>query len=246
MIGQLCSELLKLGSTRTGLGLFLAMLGLVALVVGLHALALPIDTLAAGSGQLQVLVQGQRIASLFAGLLGALSITGEFRHGTIRPTLLATPRRGRVMAAKVWAGVLVGIPCGLAAAVVAAGVGIASLAARGLEIGLDGGTYALLIAGGTAASALWAAIGVGFGAVMRRQVPTVVVLCIWLLFFEGLLFGDLGLSDVGRFLPGALAMAVAGGGQPLLGPGLALLLLTLYAVVAASAGSILMSRRDVA
>lgn len=85
-----------------------------------------------------------------------MSITVEFRHGTIRPTILATPRPGRVVAAKVGVSMLIGIAFGLTAAAVAAGVGSASLAARGLEIRLDGG-----------------------------------------LFVEGLLFGDVGLSDVG-------------------------------------------------
>jgi hypothetical protein len=49
---------------------------------------------------------------------------------------------------------------------------------------------------------LWAAIGVGVGAVVRHQVPTVVGICAWLLFFDCLLAGDLvGLGDVFKFLP---------------------------------------------
>jgi len=127
------------------------------------------------------------LGTLFAALLGAMSITGEFRHGTIRPTFLTTPRRGRVVAAKVWASMLIGVAFGLIAAAVAAGVGSAALAARGVKIQLDGGDYALLLAGGAAAAGLWAAIGVGLGAVVRNQVPTVVGLCAWLLFVEGLL-----------------------------------------------------------
>ena len=34
-------------------------------------------------------------AGLFAALVGVLSVTGEFRHGTIRPTLLFSPARAR-------------------------------------------------------------------------------------------------------------------------------------------------------
>jgi ABC-2 type transport system permease protein len=69
----------------------------------------------------------------------------------------------------------------------------------------------LLVSGGAAAAALWAAIGVGVGALVRNQVPTLIGICAWLLFVEGLLAGDLvGLGEVGRFLPGAAAAAISG------------------------------------
>ena len=109
MTAQLRAELLKHRSTYTNLGLFLAMLGLVLLAVLLHGVALPADRLESGSDQVQVFRFGSLLGALFAGLVGALSITGEIRHGTIRPTFLITPRRGRVIAAKIVASGLVAI-----------------------------------------------------------------------------------------------------------------------------------------
>ncbi len=246
MKALLRAELLKQGSTRTGLGLFAAMLGLVLLAVLLHSL-LPAEDLARRNSQLVVLGRGEFLGTLFAALLGALSITSEIRHGTIRPTFLFTPRRGRVVAAKVSVSTLVGAGFGLVAGAVAAAVGTAALGARGIDVGLDGGDYALLVLGAGAAGALWAAIGVGVGALVRHQVPTMIGICAWLLFVEGLLAGDLvGLGEVGRYLPGAAAAAISGQ-EPgtLLAPAAGLVLLALYAAVAALAGWFATSRRDV-
>ncbi len=101
MTAQLRAELLKQRSTRTNLSLLSAMLGLVLLAVLLHGLALPAEHLDSTSEQLTVVVGwGEKLGALFAALLGAMSITSEIRHGTIRPTFLVTPRRARVLAAK--------------------------------------------------------------------------------------------------------------------------------------------------
>jgi ABC-type transport system involved in multi-copper enzyme maturation permease subunit len=244
MNAQLRSELLKLRTTRTNLWLFAAMVGLVLQVILLHVLGLPAENFDRPSNQLEVLGRGEMLGTLFAALLGALSMTGEFSHGTIRPTFLVTPRRGRVLMAKVWASALYGSAFGLIAAAVATGAGSAGLTARGLELQLDGGDYALLLAGATAAAALWAAIGVGLGAVLRNQVPAVVGIAAWLLFVEGLFGEQVGLGDIGRFMPGALGMA-ASGQEPLLGPGIAVFLLALYTAFAAAGGWVATSRRDV-
>src|SRR5690606_9377375 len=40
------------------------------------------------------------VAYLIPLILGILSVTGEFRHRTIVPTFIISPRRGRVLAAK--------------------------------------------------------------------------------------------------------------------------------------------------
>lgn len=242
------AELFKQRSTRTNLGLFSAMLGLVLLAVLLHTLGLPAEDLGGESEQLTgVLGRGVFLGALFAALLGAMSITAEIRHGTIRPTFLVTPWRGQVVAAKVGASTLIGAGFGLAAGAVAAGAGTAALGVRGIEVQLDGGDYALLVAGGVASAALWAAIGVGLGAVVRNQVPTLVGILAWLLFVEGLLVGDVaGVSDVGRFAPGAAGEAISGlDPDRLLAPAVGLVLLALYAAAAAAAGWLATSRRDV-
>jgi len=242
------AELLKQRSTRTGLGLFAAMLGLVLLAVLLHGLGLPAEDLGTTNVQLMVLGRGEFIGVLFAALLGAMSITAEIRHGTIRSTFLVTPRRGRVVAAKVWTSILIGTGFGLVAGAVAAAAGTAALRARGIDVQLDQDDYVLLVVGSAGAAALWAAIGVGVGALVRNQVPTLIGICAWLLFVEGLLAGDVagGLGDVGRLLPGAAAAAVSGQDPgTLLAPWVGLVVLGSYAAAAALAGALAISRRDV-
>jgi ABC-2 type transport system permease protein len=241
------AELFKQRSTRTGLGLFGAMLGLVLFVVLLHGLGVAAESADSTSEQLTVVFAwGEVLGALFAALLGAMSITAEIRHGTIRPTFLVTPWRGRVVAAKVSASILIGAGFGLLAGAVAAAVGTAALRARGIDLQLDGGDYALLLAGGAAAAALWAAIGVGLGAVVRHQVPALVGLCVWVLFVENLLVGDIaGVGDVGRLLPGNAGRAISGQDpDTLLAPAVGLVLLALYAAAAAVAGWLATARRD--
>jgi ABC-2 type transport system permease protein len=248
MRAQLRAELLKLRSTGTGVGLVVSMLGLILLVVLLHGLGPGPEHIGTTEQQLtMVFGRGEYLGALFAALLGALSVTSEYRHGTIRPTLLVNPARGRVVVAKVWAGMLIGAGFGLVACALAAGVGTVALAARGIEVQLGVDDYTLLLLGGSAAAALWAAIGVGLGALVRDQVPTLIGICAWLLFVEGLLVGDIAdVAAVGRLAPGAAAAAVSGQDpDTLLAPGIALVVLALYAAASAAAGALATERRDV-
>jgi ABC-type transport system involved in multi-copper enzyme maturation permease subunit len=243
---ELRSELLKQRSTLTNLGLLMGMLGLVLFAVVLHGLGLAAELLDSRSEQLMTFGRGEFLGALFAALLGALSITSEIRQGTIRPTFLGTPQRGRVVAAKVVASTLIGAGFGLAASALSAGVGTVALEVRGVDIQLDGGDHALLVAGGAGAAALWAAIGVGVGAVVRSQVPTVVGIAAWLLFVEGLLAGDALDLDVSRFAPGAAAEAISGQDPgTLLAPWLGAIVLVVYVGAAVAAGWAATTRRDV-
>jgi ABC-type transport system involved in multi-copper enzyme maturation permease subunit len=248
MRGQLRSELLKQRTTSTNVLLLVSMGGLIALVVVLHMLTLPAHDLSDRQGQLKVFGLGTTFGMMFASLLGAMSVTGEIRHGLIRPTFLATPKRARVIAAKVAASTIAGTALGLLAEVLAAGVGSAALSGRGLHIAPTGADFAQLLAGGAVAAALWAVIGVGVGAIVRNQVGAVLGLVVWQLFVEMTLIGSL--PSAGKFAPGATAGAIAGAilqqtSSYLLAPVLGALVVVGYAAATTAVGLITTARRDV-
>src|SRR6266508_3098149 len=242
MTGQLRAELLKQRSTQTTVSLLLAMVGLVALASALHVLAPAASDLASLKHQLQVFEVGTRVGMLFAGLVGAMAITAEIRHGTIPPSFLVTPRRGPVIAAKLAVSGLAGIVLGLLAEGLGAGAATVAFSARGIENQLSGGDYLQLLIGGAAAAALWATIGLGVGALVRNQVGTIVGLCAWMLLIENLLQFVPGAA---RYAPGAAGLALAGRPDEL--PAAAgALMLVLYAVAASAGGWLATLRRDVA
>jgi ABC-2 type transport system permease protein len=243
MIGQLRSELLKQRSTQTTLYLFLAMFGLVALAVTMHVLTLSAGDLASRARQLDVFQVGSLAGMLFASLAGAIAITAEIRYGTIRPTFLITPRRGPVIAAKLAISGLTGMVFGLLAEGLMAGDAAAAFAVRGIGNQLTGGDYLQLLAGGTAAAALWAAVGVGIGALVRNQVGALVGLCAWVFLIESTFQSFL--PDVARVLPAGAGLALTGSSGKL-PAGVAALLLILYAASAAAAGWRATLRRDIA
>jgi hypothetical protein len=67
---------------------------------------------------------------LLATLAGLISVTSEFRYGTIRPTLLFEPRRRVVLGAKLVAAALAGVLFAIACVAVAFGAGLGILALR--------------------------------------------------------------------------------------------------------------------
>jgi ABC-type transport system involved in multi-copper enzyme maturation permease subunit len=249
MSGLLRAEILKLRTATTTLGLTAAMLGLVCLVVLVHALALPLEN-SSRNDQLHVFSWGG-LGVIFAALLGALAITGELRSGTIRPTYLATPRRRRVLFAKLIVGAAAGALYGLVATVLTLGLASAILTARGVPVRIDGGDYAQLVAGWTLAAALWSTLGLGVGALIRSQVTMLIGLTAWLLFVENLLLAQL--PEVIRFFPGAAASAMSGttvtGEVPsepaLLAPVAGALLLAVYAIGTMLASTFATEHRDV-
>jgi ABC-2 type transport system permease protein len=241
--GQLRAELLKQRSTQTTFYLFLALFGLVALAVTMHVLALSAADLATRSNQLDVFQVGSRAGMLFAGLAGAIAITAEIRYGTIRPTFLVTPRRSPVLVAKLAISAVVGLVFGLLAEGFMVADALIGFAARGIDIQLTVGDYVQLLAGGAAAAALWAAAGVGIGALVRNQVGALVGLCAWMFVVESV--SESFVPDVGRLMPGGAGLALAGNSDELSGT-VAGLLLVIYAVAASAAGWLTTLRRDVA
>ena len=189
-------------------------------------------------------------AAPFALVLGLLAVTTEIRHGTITPTLLATPSRGRVVAAKLVAHLLAGLAIGVAAFVVdvvlvgGSSPRAASRAAPRSARRCAGG------AGIAASAALLAGLGVGVGALVRNQVGALVGGFAWLFVLEPLLTAIPTVGEqIERFGVGGLLDALdgvdAGSGGDLLAQVPAGLVLAGYAVLAALGGAALLRRRDV-
>jgi ABC-2 type transport system permease protein len=150
-----------------------------------------------------------RLAGLLAAFLGSVAMSGEYRHGTIVPTLLATPRRGRVVAAAALANLLTGAAIGLAATLTAVLGTAAVLALTGTDPAVTAAGVAAAVAGGTAWAALAALLGFGVGAVARNQPLAVALVAVVLLALDQVLAS--GLPEVARWLPRQLGAAVAAG-----------------------------------
>jgi ABC-2 type transport system permease protein len=181
-------------------------------------------------------------------VLGILVVATEFRHGTITPSLLAVPDRPRLVLAKVIAALAAGFLLCLVASALAAAIGQGLLSARDIDTGIGAGRTARLIAGGAVAGALFAAIGVGLGALVRNQVGAIIGALGWIFLVEPLLGIIPGASDaIGRWFPSGAAAAVAGTAtiDDPLGQVPAGLLLAAYAAAFALAGALLMRRRDI-
>jgi ABC-2 type transport system permease protein len=243
VIAQIKAELLKVRSTRTTLGLLLGMIALILLFSLLTGLLSQASALTSTEHQRQVLSLGS-LAGLFSALAGVLLVTSEYRYGTIRPTFLFTPRRPRVLVAKLAAGLLAGIVFGVLGEGVGFGIGYLILDARGISFSLSGGDVALLVLGTLAATSLWGAMGVGLGAILRNQVGAVITLLAWGFIVDNLLFGLV--PSVGRFTPTRAQDAFIGlTTEHLLSPAAGGLVLVAWVVVLAVIGLPLVTRRDV-
>jgi hypothetical protein len=245
MSGQLRSELLKIRTTRTVAVLLLALAGLTLLGVVVEGLSATVAELSTEDVQRRLIGDyGASNAALLAALTGLLLVTCEFRYGTIRPTLLFEPRRHVVLAAKFAAVALTGIVFGIVCVALSFGSGLAVLAVRGTDYEVTGTHTMVLLAGPVAASALTAILGAAIGAMVRNQVGAIVVLIVYTLVVESLIFS--AAPSIGRYLPGLASSAL--GGMPddhLLVPGIAGAVALLWTAVFAAGALARTSRSDI-
>lgn len=195
---------------------------------------------------------------VFPLVLGALAITGEYRHRTLTSSLVVDPSRGRLLVAKAVVQGVFGALLGLASVVgVVLGTGTA-LALTGSPTHLDSATVWATLGLTVVALALWGMVGVGFGALVPNQVASIVAILAFTQLLEPILRVGLGAagdvaSQISLFFPGAAAEALVGASLyamvgatddvlPQWAGGLVLLA---YAVVFAVVGRFTTLRRDV-
>jgi ABC-2 type transport system permease protein len=240
------AEFFKLRTTRTSWAVTLGSIGLVVIISLIAALTAEFTEPDTDPGQDLLQIGG--LVQIFALVLGILSVATEFRHGTITPSLLAVPDRGRLVAAKVLTGLVAGALLGLVAAGLCAVIVLPLLSSRDIASELDSGEVIELIAGNTAACALYAAIGVGLGSLIRNQVGAIIGALGWIFLVEPLLTLIPGFEDfIARWFPTGAANALAGTAtnSDALDQLPAGLLLLVYAALFVAAGLLVLRGRDV-
>jgi ABC-2 type transport system permease protein len=240
------AEVFKLRTTRTFYGLVGGALGLVLLIV-----ILATATSGKGDVSLRDSIGISGFAQVFALLLGIIAVTSEFRHGTITPSLLVVPDRVKLILAKLGASIGTGLALGLVATGLAWLIGTLILDARGVASVLSGSDVTKMIVGGTVATGLYAALGVGVGALVRNQVGAIVGSLVYLFVLENLLTIAKPLRDpVAKYGFGGVGQGLTGTGDPTADhPPLdqvpAGLLLAAYCAIFLIAGIALMKKRDI-
>jgi ABC-2 type transport system permease protein len=245
------AELCKLSSTLTSRLLVPAAMLLTALftviTVASQGHAEGVHTLSSSSG-LQAVLNAAAPAELFSLILGILSVAGERRWGTEVSTFLVTPRRERVLGAKLVVGAALGTVLGICCCAVTLAIAHPMLAGDGVSLPVTGSATLQVFGGIVLVSTLYGAIGVGLGALIPSQTIAVTAALIWSLVIEN---GAIAAWTAGgRWLPGGAAAAVTRAtlpyGSRLLHPGAAIVLLIAYGIGFALVGTARMARRAVA
>jgi ABC-2 family transporter protein len=119
--------------------------------------------------------------------VAVLFITSEYRQGMIRTTFAASPRRGRVLAAKAIVVGATSFVVGLVASFASVFIALPILRANGLAPpvfqvpSLSDGPVLRAIAGTAAVLALLAVLGLAAGAILRRSPGAIIVVVVPLL-----------------------------------------------------------------
>ncbi len=151
---------------------------------------------------------------VFPLLIGTLMATAEFRHKTLTPTFLATPRRSRVLWAKVAVGVVFGVLYGIIGVASAVLPSAGLLAAYDLDTQLAEPDMWAMFGRMVLAYVLWVVVGIGVGTLVRNQVGAIVGVLVFTQFIEPIARTAAGfleqLAPAMNYLPGAASDALVG------------------------------------
>ena len=241
------AELLKLRTTQVWFWLLLAgiAVGVVAAVAGL------------ASDDVQ---QPSDVAAIFANanggltvafILGILGITTELRYQTFTPTVLTTPSRWAIVAAKLITYALVGAAYAVLGILVQLAIAVPWLAGKHVDLEL-GGAVGQAIVGLVVVFVLFAIMGIGIGSVLRNQGVAISVGLVFLLVINNLIGAIPGVRAAFPYTPEGAMISILyppGGDHPdgvtlLSWPG-GVMVLLLWALVPAVIGAAFTLNRDI-
>lgn len=144
------------------------------------------------------------LAWIFPPILGALSVTSEFRLGTAIATFLQTPNRTRVLFAKMIIGGVGGAVTGAVSMLGAYITAFGILSTVPNAAAPDSSQLIGAVVGMMTAGFAMGMFGVAVGALIRSQIASLAVILGWLLFVEGIIVGIIGRAGI--ILPGQMVL----------------------------------------
>lgn len=205
MTDLIAAEWLKLRTTRL-------LVGMIPAAVGLSLAAVAGMVVSSHTSELET-AEGMRRVFSVAGagaivvlVVGVLISAGEYHHRTAGDTFLTTPRRARVLGAKLIVAASLGAVVGAvtAAACVAAAAVVYRTEAAALSITTS--DVLLAIPATAIYTALFATLGVALGGLVRNQVAAAAGSLAWIALVEHTLVNLL--PSVGRWLPVGAGQAI--------------------------------------
>ena len=263
MTRAIAAEFRKFFTTRMWWGMAIGVFLAGAAFAALFALLDPTPEMTGGV-DMPTLSDASRVRGVYTGglsvsylmtlAIGVMAIGAEYRHKTITSTFLATPRRARVMIAKVVSLIGIGAFYGIVSLVGSVSVGATIIAARGFSPFPDSSIWrtlglSLLVLG------VWALIGLGAGILIPNQVAALLISIgvAWIVEpLLGLLIGSQSWGkSIAPYFPSNATTAALDLGSASGSPGQLLswwagaLVLLGYAAIMTAIGTALTLRRDV-
>jgi ABC-2 type transport system permease protein len=190
-------------------------------------------------------------AYIAAFVLGVLVITTETRYQTITPTLLVTPNRWIVVAAKMILCAIVGIVYSAACTILTVVMAVPWLKSRHVDASFGPHHVWTGLLGVFVIYVLFALFGLGLGALVRNQIVAVTVGVISLVILQTIVLAIPGVRHAYPYLPNAASFAILsphndfGNGIHLLSVAGGVVVMLLWAFVTAVIGAGYSLNRDI-
>lgn len=247
------AEWIKLRSLRSS---SVAMAVTVVLVVGIGVLVcVAIAATATASTTVNdptsASLVGVSVAQLSVAVFGVLVVTSEYSSGTIKVSLMAVPRRGRLLASKSVVVVAVAVVVGEVVAWLSFGAGQAILSGSAPSASVSQPGVVRAVAGAGLLLGLLALLGSALGWLLRSAAGAISIVVAVLFVLPAVLQAIPGRAgtDIQHFWPtsaGARILIVSQKGQPAGEPGawVGLGILVLFVAVVLAAAAVNLLRRD--
>lgn len=196
MLSLLSVERIKLFSTKSPYWC------LAVILVATCGLSLAVSLVDSGSEATVFTSQaGGAMGLMTFMVMAALTVTTEYRFGTIRNSFLAAPQRALVLLSKTVLMALIGAVIGAVASLASFFLAKALAKDPPAPLELNSATDYRVVLGYSALYAIGAVLAIGVGALVRQSAGAITALLLWPLLVETLLMLISSLEKVIPYLP---------------------------------------------